>query len=477
MNEILEESVKSEIMDDPQPLYFSEFNEEEVEKVKVEVKETDSPETSETYAVEKAPFVLCDVSTIVPKKKRLTLPKKVSKIDLQPVYLDILPGADPRTRKLPLFVVKNGPDTYHFKFAEISLDQFKPNHTSELVCSNHPLCKCRILAKNLQTADVKTEEFHTFKNWEILPPKRISSLQLHECNGPIPQQFVEKEDTATTSIQSVLHEAPHPRETKTYGISGTSRVLFSIKIKDNILKYGAELHCLMFASKEGPKSHQLKKGRLFRPVTINCVHFPDCSSSLQIFAKDTVDANDEDFFTLKNWEILKGKHVLTHNCLAKDFAEILRGKKEEREKESLRVYLKKKEEQNRKKQLEEKRKKRLEEYRQNERERKRKKKEEQIQEKKKEKSRQNTIERYWKKREGQNWQNARELYWKKREEQKREKKLQKKSKKLADSEPDPDVQIPNLWKVNVSHLPPRPPSARKQPKIVMPNSSPENSDA
>ena len=37
------------------------------------------------------------------------MPKKLSKSDLKPVYVDILPNADLRTKKLPLFVVKNGP--------------------------------------------------------------------------------------------------------------------------------------------------------------------------------------------------------------------------------------------------------------------------------------------------------------------------------------------------------------------------------
>ena len=78
---------------------------------------------------------------------------------------------------------------------------------------------------------------------------------------------------------------------------------------------------------------KLKKDGLFSPITINCVNFPGCESFMQIFPTETVDPADEDFYAPKNWGILKGNHQLAHECLAENFQEILRLKKEQIETE------------------------------------------------------------------------------------------------------------------------------------------------
>ena len=206
---MVDASVKSEIIEEPQIVYFSDFMGKE--EVKVEAEDANIPKEDATgmavsYVQGEIPIrpktlvkfrpnihvpimpniyvpewtltfpELSDPNQMGPKPlqpSQMSIPgpnppgatltrkesdfppavvEKISKSDLKPVYMDILPNADPRTKKLPMFVVKNGPNSYHFKFAEISLDRFKPDQTSQLVCSNYPLCNCRILVKNMLTS-------------------------------------------------------------------------------------------------------------------------------------------------------------------------------------------------------------------------------------------------------------------------------------------------------------------------------------
>ena len=200
-------------------------------------------------------------------------------------------------------MVKNGPHTFHFKFQEISLDQFKPDRTYQLVCTNNPLCKCRILIKSIFTTDVKSEDFDTFENWEIVPPKRISSFKPHNCNGPIQMEISLKPDEISiASIESVV------------GHLKKSQLIFSIKINDEKFDYG----CPIYRRIE----------ELFTPTMIYCVNYPACGSFVRIYATDTVDPADKDFYTQRNWVIWKFSEK-THLCFLPNFPEILRLKKEE----------------------------------------------------------------------------------------------------------------------------------------------------
>ena len=302
------------------------------EIVKTEVEETNS---SENIGVEETPGIeVCAVTTASTQKCVLkrnnpcrypeAVEKKVSKIDLKPVYIDILPGSDPRTKKLPLFVVHNGPHSYHFMFEEISLDQFKPDRIYQLVCSNNPLCNCRILVKSILTTDVKSEDFETFENWEIVPPKRISSFKPHECEGPVPQPLVQEEDTAIASIESVV------KSPEVLRCPESSQIIFSIKINDVIYTYNVPYSSILADS----------KWERFRPAIIRCTKFPGCQSSLKIFATQTIDPADEDYYTQGNWGILKGGHQLTHECLAENFSEIKRRKEKELAEQPRRVIRK-----------------------------------------------------------------------------------------------------------------------------------------
>ena len=222
---------------------------------------------------------------------------ELSIMNFRLVYVDSLPGADPRTRKLPLFVFKHqtceptDPKIYHFKFAEITLNQFEPSNTSasfELNCSNHPLCINRILVKNILTADFKSEEFATFKNWKIVHSAfRISSLKPHNCNGLIhPTIPLVSQEGSIISVESAFP----PRHKKR---SYLPPISFSIKINDEKFQYIS-----------GSNPFIVTKGELFSPMVIYCVK-KDCESSIEIFPTQTVDPNDEDLYTRENWRILK----------------------------------------------------------------------------------------------------------------------------------------------------------------------------
>ena len=164
------------------------------------------------------------------------MPRRGSKNDSNPVFVEILRNADPRTIKLPLFVVKNGQKAYLFKFEDISLNQFKPDHTSQLVCANHPRCNSRILVKNRLTADLKCEQFASFENWEIERTRRISLISRHHCNGPTPQQLIQARNAAETFIQPVV-KSPE----------GSAEVNLSIN-----LKHRHSGQCWKSSSRPGP---------------------------------------------------------------------------------------------------------------------------------------------------------------------------------------------------------------------------------
>ena len=61
---------------------------------------------------------------------------------------------------------------------------------------------------------------------------------------------------------------------------------------------------------------------------MKCVNFPGCESSIRVFPTVTVDPDDEDFFTKRNWGICKIQ-IEAHQCLLPNYNEILRLKKEE----------------------------------------------------------------------------------------------------------------------------------------------------
>ena len=318
-NDVVDGSVKSEIIEDPQIYNFLEVVEKDEGEVKVEV-------NSQQHSQNMGCVAKCSQNGFVPRKT-LTIPKKALKINIQTeidfsypshaiVFLDILPCADPRTRKLPLFVLKtpclwSDPKIYHFKFAEISLDQFKQYRTSawfELLCSNYPLCKSRILVKSILTADVKSETFATLKNWEIVPPTRDSSFKPHTCNGPIPitiplasqlGSVISVESAVSVNFSQFLS---NPGRHKQRGLSPDSQIMFSIQIKDKKFLYISELN---------PRI--LTKGELFSPIIITCVDFPRCESSIEICPTHTVDTTDEDLYSPKNWRILKISEE-SHQC-------------------------------------------------------------------------------------------------------------------------------------------------------------------
>ena len=94
-------------------------------------------------------------------------------------------------------------------------------------------------------------------------------------------------------------------------------IIFKVKINDEIFYY----------TNVNTSSTQFKERGLFSKVTIKCVNFPGCESSMRIFPTETVDPDDEDFYTTRNWGISEGPKK-THKCLLPNFAEIVRLKKQ-----------------------------------------------------------------------------------------------------------------------------------------------------
>ena len=73
---MVETSVKSEILEDPQTVYFSEVMEENEGEVKAEA---DSQEDTESL-------------TTIESEKPRAVAKEASRRELKPVYVDMLPG-------------------------------------------------------------------------------------------------------------------------------------------------------------------------------------------------------------------------------------------------------------------------------------------------------------------------------------------------------------------------------------------------
>ena len=219
--------------------------------------------------------------------------KRLKKSDFLPVLCQIFEKSDPRTTKLPIFEFKVADNFFLYIFKIISLQNFQKTDTFELTCVAFPKCRCKIKIKALITTDLTDEIFSKNRNWSIVPPKRVSTLiQSHNCESidknPAFQIFAK-----VGRKRSMLRQG--------YKASKDMHIFNIEKISNTAGQFS------IYRGKRGKKKNyafKLKRSNpaLLSSFRIDCTEKGD-SSSLRVFAVETVDPDDPTFWSPQNWRV------------------------------------------------------------------------------------------------------------------------------------------------------------------------------
>ena len=219
--------------------------------------------------------------------------KRQKKSDFLPVLCQIFKNADPRTTKLPIFEFKVGDNFYFYIFENKSLENFKKTNNFDLTCAAFPKCRCKIKIEALITTDFTDEIFSKNRNWSIVPPKRKSTLiQSHICSTLVRVFPKLAKDGENWSIRS---------QSQDFNVSQDIYISSLEKLSDTA--------CQFSVNHNGKIKNYVPALKVYRalPALLSCFRI-DCtekgdSSSLRVFAVETVDPDDATFWSPQNWKI------------------------------------------------------------------------------------------------------------------------------------------------------------------------------
>ena len=219
--------------------------------------------------------------------------KKLKKSDFIPVLCQIFKNSDPRTTKLPVFEFKVADNFFFYIFEKISLQNFKKTNNFDLTCAAFPKCRCKIKIEALITTDFTDEIFSKNRNWAIVPPKRKSTLiQSHICSTVVRVFPKLAKDGEHWSIRS---------QSQDFNVSQDIYISSLEKISDTA--------CQFSVNHNGKNKNYVPALKVYRALPallssfrIDCTEKSD-SSSLRVFAVETVDPDDATFWSPHNWKI------------------------------------------------------------------------------------------------------------------------------------------------------------------------------
>ena len=220
--------------------------------------------------------------------------KRLKKSDFMPVLSQIFENADPRTTKLPLFEFKVADKFFFYIFEKISLQNFQKTNTYELMCVAFPKCKCRLKIDALITTDFTKEMFSENENWSLVPPKRKTTLiQSHICLSDELFRIFPKLAIIDQKWSIRLSQDLKASQRKRI------RILSFEKISNTTGQFSVNHN-------GNNKNYVLNLGRnlpgLYFSTCVDCTEKSD-SSSLHVFAVETVDPDDPTFWNPENWKV------------------------------------------------------------------------------------------------------------------------------------------------------------------------------